>query len=77
MTPTLSLRAEGVASSLAKFQIPKSNLQTNSNIKILNVLSIGIWCWDLGFSLQRLLRPDKSGFIGAPGNDKKEVLLRY
>jgi hypothetical protein len=33
--------------SLIEFQIPKSNLQTNPNIKILNVLSVGIRCFDI------------------------------
>jgi hypothetical protein len=36
-----------VAISLAKFQIPKSNLQTNPNIKILDFKGFEHWCFDI------------------------------
>jgi hypothetical protein len=50
----VSLRAptsRGVAISLIKFQIPKSNLQTNPNIEILNALSIGALSFDIVLDL--------------------------
>jgi hypothetical protein len=63
-----------VAISLTKFQIPKSNFQTNPNIKILN--SKPFEHWDLVLGIQDF--PFRGCFVDtAPGNDKKEVALKY